>query len=441
MSQSTRRWISEKVQSLRESNVLPFHDILDAEDGRGRPGRRRGHLPRAHLHPPGDHLPVPLPGPRPRPLLPRRRRPADRLAGDPRPQALRAGDRQLLRGTPAAPAGGRRPAGPSDRPGDRGPRGRAWLWKGRRVDAGRRHHRLDARHRGEPGGVPAVEGPRAGLGFPLARMVAVIALATGVVRDLAMGPYEGKETGETALFRALLGQPGPGRDRAGGPLFRLVLRDRGAVASGASTSLFRMHQRRKFDFRRGRRLGVEDHVVDLDQAGAARMDGRGDLCSDPRRRWRCASCGCRVEQPGFRVDELVVVTTLLDPRQSTKEELAELYRARWNVEKAQADSTSSDRWCVGPRRSVTIDVDGVARAGRVVPAAPDRPHRRRPHAHHPTTHRSPPPLTTDRRHRRRPRRRCGPACRPTGSSNSATCSASSSPGSYAATRREEAGHE
>ena len=30
MSQATRRWISEKVKSLRESNVLPFHDILDA---------------------------------------------------------------------------------------------------------------------------------------------------------------------------------------------------------------------------------------------------------------------------------------------------------------------------------------------------------------------------------------------------------------------------
>ena len=31
MSQATRRWISEKVKSLHESDVLPFHDILDAE--------------------------------------------------------------------------------------------------------------------------------------------------------------------------------------------------------------------------------------------------------------------------------------------------------------------------------------------------------------------------------------------------------------------------
>ena len=31
MPQSTRRWISQQIQSLRESNVLPFHDILDAK--------------------------------------------------------------------------------------------------------------------------------------------------------------------------------------------------------------------------------------------------------------------------------------------------------------------------------------------------------------------------------------------------------------------------
>jgi hypothetical protein len=40
----------------------------------------------------------------------------------------------------------------------------------------------------------------------------------------------------------------------------------------------------------------------------------------------------RVTQPGFRTKTLVVVTTLLDPRQTTKEDLATLYRTRWNNE-------------------------------------------------------------------------------------------------------------
>src|SRR5262249_45176536 len=40
----------------------------------------------------------------------------------------------------------------------------------------------------------------------------------------------------------------------------------------------------------------------------------------------------RVAQPGFRTRSIGVVTTLLDPRQATKEDLAEVYRARWHAE-------------------------------------------------------------------------------------------------------------
>ena len=39
-----------------------------------------------------------------------------------------------------------------------------------------------------------------------------------------------------------------------------------------------------------------------------------------------------MEQPGFRTKVIVVVTTLLDPAETTKEDLACLYRARWNNE-------------------------------------------------------------------------------------------------------------
>jgi hypothetical protein len=40
----------------------------------------------------------------------------------------------------------------------------------------------------------------------------------------------------------------------------------------------------------------------------------------------------RVEQPGYRVDEIVLVTTLLDPVVYTKEDLAALYLKRSNIE-------------------------------------------------------------------------------------------------------------
>src|SRR5205823_14635745 len=40
----------------------------------------------------------------------------------------------------------------------------------------------------------------------------------------------------------------------------------------------------------------------------------------------------RVQQAGFRTKALVVATTLLDADEFTKDDLAELYRARWNAE-------------------------------------------------------------------------------------------------------------
>ena len=44
-----------------------------------------------------------------------------------------------------------------------------------------------------------------GVGLPIARAVAIASLATACVMDLAMGPYKGKETGESALLRSMLG--------------------------------------------------------------------------------------------------------------------------------------------------------------------------------------------------------------------------------------------
>lgn len=43
-----------------------------------------------------------------------------------------------------------------------------------------------------------------GLGFPILRCVSLISLTTGLLVDLAIGPYSGKESGETALLRQLL---------------------------------------------------------------------------------------------------------------------------------------------------------------------------------------------------------------------------------------------
>ena len=44
-----------------------------------------------------------------------------------------------------------------------------------------------------------------GLGFPIARLVTITCLATGTVLNYALGTWRGKETGEHALFREIIG--------------------------------------------------------------------------------------------------------------------------------------------------------------------------------------------------------------------------------------------
>jgi hypothetical protein len=160
--------------------------------------------------------------------------------------------------------------------------------------------------------------------------VALISLATGVARDVALGPYKGKGTGETALFRALWNGLEAGEivlgDRYFGSFFAIA-----GLSELSVDVLFRMHQCRKFDFRRGRRVGVEDHIVTWTKP--ARPDWMDKETYDQMpEKLRVRELRIKIKQPGFRVDELVLVTTLLDGAQYSKEEVASLFLERWNIE-------------------------------------------------------------------------------------------------------------
>jgi hypothetical protein len=209
-------------------------------------------------------------------------------------------------------------------------RGAAGHWKGRRVSI------VDGSTASMPDtpdnqrAFPQSSAQGIGLGFPLVRMVVIISLATGVARDLALGPYQGKETGETALFRTLWGSLEAGEIVLGDRLFASFFGIAGLAKRGVD-GVFRMHQRRKVDFRRGRCLGFEDHVVTwvkparpewMDKETYAQMVGEMAI----------RELRFRVAQPGYRVKEIVLVTTLLDAELYTKEELADLFMKRWNVE-------------------------------------------------------------------------------------------------------------
>ena len=99
-----------------------------------------------------------------------------------------------------------------------------------------------------------------GLGFPLARLVAIISLSCGAVLEWATSPCEGKRTGETALLWQLAHRLRAGDvvivDRYFSGYFLLAW----LVRHGVDV-VVRQHQLRHTDFRRGKRLGAKDHVV------------------------------------------------------------------------------------------------------------------------------------------------------------------------------------
>jgi hypothetical protein len=96
--------------------------------------------------------------------------------------------------------------------------------------------------------------------------------------------------------------------------------------------VMRQHGGRKSDFRRGERLGREDHAVRW-QRGRNRRPwmGREAFAALPRS-IAMRELRVRVDKRGFRTKVFVVVTSLLDAEAYPPRELAGLYRQRWHAE-------------------------------------------------------------------------------------------------------------
>ncbi len=169
-----------------------------------------------------------------------------------------------------------------------------------------------------------------GVGLPIARACVVLSLATAAVHDLAIGPYQGKETGETALLRDILEGLDTGDvvvfDRYYCSFMMLALLQRRGV-----DVCTRLHQRRCSDFRRGRRLGPYDHLVTWTRPDRPAWMPLEQYEQIPER-LTLREIQFDVTAPGRRTETITVVTTLTDPGAYSKEDIAELYGYRWNAE-------------------------------------------------------------------------------------------------------------
>ncbi len=159
---------------------------------------------------------------------------------------------------------------------------------------------------------------KAGLGYPIARILSINCLSTGAILDLNIGTYK---SSEHSLLReklddfskndVLLG------DRYYCSYFLLAnLYERGIDA------VFKMNARRKYDFREGTRLGKGDHIVSWKK---------------PQRPTWMDKC-IYDEMPNeitlreIKKNDTVIVSTLLNREDYPKNAIFKLYRDRWHIE-------------------------------------------------------------------------------------------------------------
>ena len=194
---------------------------------------------------------------------------------------------------------------------------------------------------------PGVQGK--GCGFPVAHLLAMFHASTGFLIETLASPMRTHDMKQAAQMHPKL--------KAGD----LLLADRGfcsfahlALAAGRGLqAVFRMHQRVLVDFtaRRphampGKRkrdkglptsrwlqsLGVCDQLVECFKPAKAPTWMTAEQYAALPEVLKVRELRYRVDRPGFRVKEVTLVTTLLDPIAYPPDALADLYAVRWRVE-------------------------------------------------------------------------------------------------------------
>jgi hypothetical protein len=170
-----------------------------------------------------------------------------------------------------------------------------------------------------------------------------LATATAMAGGMAMGPYQGKETGELALLRELLDQFEEGdialADKLYCAYFMIAL-----LGERKVDLVTLLHQSRDAgaEIRRGKRVGKGDYLITwdlpdrpdwMDQETYSRMPEKLEL----------RLIQVKIPERGFRPKSLNIVTTLTDHELYRLDDLSSLYRERWNVEISQPNYPSSAR--------------------------------------------------------------------------------------------------
>jgi len=175
---------------------------------------------------------------------------------------------------------------------------------------------------------PQQKGQRPGCGFPILRLLAFFALATGMITGWIHGAYG---QSELALLQLLWEELRPGE---------LLLGDRGFCTWGLLAqcqarqvhAVFRVRGSRRRDMRRGKRLSRDEREVRWTKPTLRPRTITAQEWARLPDSLTLRVVRCRVDVRGFRTRQVILVTTLLDRDAYPLHALSELYVRRWEME-------------------------------------------------------------------------------------------------------------
>ncbi len=179
---------------------------------------------------------------------------------------------------------------------------------------------------------PQSRNQKKGLGFPILRFVAFLSLSVGTVLECAIGACRGKKTGEQSLFRQMWDALKSGNILLGDRLYD-AYRDIALLQARGVDVVFGKKQSRRCDFRSGKKLGPDDHVVvwKKPKHNASRFESREEWESLPDT-LKMREVRATIRRKGFRTRKVIIVTTLVDAELYSGKELTDLFAQRWHCE-------------------------------------------------------------------------------------------------------------
>lgn len=174
---------------------------------------------------------------------------------------------------------------------------------------------------------PQHSNQKAGCGFPLAKVVVWFCGTTGAVLEVAIAAFNTSEWQlSRQLYATLQADDVVVADSAYGTYVDLAL-----VHLAQADGVFRKHHARRYGVHKAQTLGVGDHIVQWQRPQRCPQSISSTEFKALPPNMKVRQVHLLIQQPGFRPTEIILVTTLMDPKRYPKAKLAELYQLRWHA--------------------------------------------------------------------------------------------------------------